>query len=132
MKNENNESFNFGVKDGVRGFFTNPSRADDSFVPFKRVPKIIEFLIDFPGDYAMTVTLDISPFYNDYKNITVDNILLCLPQDKVWVHGNGFAYTYHYTYDNQKGVITISGKGMYQSAFSQIDKVKSYINVVII
>ena len=34
MKNENNESFNFGVKDGVRGFYTNPSRADDSFIPF--------------------------------------------------------------------------------------------------
>lgn len=35
MKNENNESFNFGVKDGVRGFYTDPARADDSFVPFK-------------------------------------------------------------------------------------------------
>lgn len=35
LQNENNESFNFGVKDGVRGFFTNPSRADDSFIPFK-------------------------------------------------------------------------------------------------
>lgn len=32
--NENNESFNFGVKNGVRGFFTDPSRADDSFIPF--------------------------------------------------------------------------------------------------
>ena len=28
------ESFNYGVKDGVRGFFTDPSKADDSFVPF--------------------------------------------------------------------------------------------------
>lgn len=35
LKNENNESFNFGVKDGVRGFYTDPARADDSFVPFK-------------------------------------------------------------------------------------------------
>lgn len=34
LVNENNESFNFGVKDGVRGFFTDPSRADDSFIPF--------------------------------------------------------------------------------------------------
>ena len=30
-----NESFNFGSLNGVRGFFTNPSKADDSFVPFK-------------------------------------------------------------------------------------------------
>ena len=28
------ESFNFGSLNGVRGFFTNPSKADDSFVPF--------------------------------------------------------------------------------------------------
>ena len=34
LTNENNESFNFGVKDGVRGFYTDPSRADDSFIPF--------------------------------------------------------------------------------------------------
>lgn len=29
------ESFNFGSLNGVRGFYTNPSRADDSFIPFK-------------------------------------------------------------------------------------------------
>lgn len=29
------ESFNFGSLNGVRGFFTDPSKADDSFVPFK-------------------------------------------------------------------------------------------------
>ena len=31
-----NESFNFGSLNGVRGFFTNPSKADDSFVPFSK------------------------------------------------------------------------------------------------
>lgn len=34
LQNENNESFNFGYLNGVRGFFTDSSRADDSFVPF--------------------------------------------------------------------------------------------------
>ena len=34
LTNEDSETFNFGIKDGVRGFFTNPSRADDSFIPF--------------------------------------------------------------------------------------------------
>ena len=29
------ESFNYGIKDGVRGFYTSPLRADDSFIPFK-------------------------------------------------------------------------------------------------
>ncbi len=38
LTNENAETFNFGVKDGVRGFYTNPSRADDSFVPFNNFP----------------------------------------------------------------------------------------------
>lgn len=42
LVNENNESFNFGVKDGVRGFYTDPSRADDSFVPFKTSNKYVE------------------------------------------------------------------------------------------
>ena len=35
LTNEDNEKFIFGVKDGVRGFYTDPSKADDSFVPFK-------------------------------------------------------------------------------------------------
>ncbi len=30
------ESFNFGSLNGVRGFFTSPSKADDSFVPFRQ------------------------------------------------------------------------------------------------
>ena len=34
LTNENAETFNFGFLNGVRGFFTNPSRADDSFIPF--------------------------------------------------------------------------------------------------
>ncbi len=38
LKDSNtNESFNFGSLNGVRGFFTNPSRADDSFVPFSTI-----------------------------------------------------------------------------------------------
>lgn len=34
LTNEDSEQFIFGVKDGVRGFFTDPSRADDCFIPF--------------------------------------------------------------------------------------------------
>ena len=34
LTNEDAETFNFGYLNGVRGFFTNPSRADDSFIPF--------------------------------------------------------------------------------------------------
>ena len=124
------ESFNFGSLNGVRGFYTNPSKADDSFVPFKSSSKIIETEVNIPTSYSQTATIDISSLYDDYKNITVDNILLALPQNKIWVHGNGFGYTYHYTYDNQKGIITMSGSGT--SAFSKADNIKAYINVIII
>lgn len=41
LVNENNETFNYGVKDGVRGFFTDPSRADDSFIPFRSGAEIV-------------------------------------------------------------------------------------------
>ena len=44
LTNEDGETFNFGVKDGVRGFFTNPSRADDSFVPFSSFSASYEVL----------------------------------------------------------------------------------------
>lgn len=40
LTNENSETFNFGVLNGVRGFFTNPSRADDSFIPFNSIEEI--------------------------------------------------------------------------------------------
>lgn len=39
------ESFNYGIKDGVRGFYTSPSRADDSFIPFKSKIKYINVSI---------------------------------------------------------------------------------------
>ena len=45
LTNENSETFNFGVKDGVRGFYTNPSRADDSFIPFKSIDNA-EYIFD--------------------------------------------------------------------------------------
>ena len=38
------ESFNFGSLNGVRGFFTNPSKADDSFVPFKSGTEVAIFI----------------------------------------------------------------------------------------
>lgn len=71
LVNENNESFNFGIKDGVRGFFTDPSRADDSFVPFKG-NLVLEYIelsthsTSYGIDYS-TITLDVSK----YKTLTV-------------------------------------------------------------
>lgn len=59
LTNEVAETFNYGMKDGVRGFYTNPSRADDSFVPFKS----IKLLGRFTG-----TTIDLSS-YGDIQNV---------------------------------------------------------------
>lgn len=59
LTNENSETFNFGIKDGVRGFFTDPSRADDSFIPFTKL-QIKDVTVDSNGT---TVELDFEPTY---------------------------------------------------------------------
>lgn len=54
------ESFNFGSLNGVRGFFTNPSKADDSFVPFnriKKIPKSLSIASGWKGYTYRTITL---------------------------------------------------------------------------
>ena len=46
LTNEDNEQFIFGIKDGVRGFYTDPSKADDSFVPFKGDLEVVSWYKD--------------------------------------------------------------------------------------
>ena len=60
LTNESQETFNFGVKDGVRGFFTNPSRADDCFVPFSGNPKYIDSASVVETNNNVTATVTIS------------------------------------------------------------------------
>lgn len=55
------ESFNFGSLNGVRGFFTNPSKADDSFVPFK-----------VGNEYHNSII--ISTYYHYTNNTTITDI----------------------------------------------------------
>lgn len=65
LTNENSETFNFGVKDGVRGFFTNPLRADDSFIPFKKGG------IGSDHDYLFLGGLQKVPFTtNEYSSLS--------------------------------------------------------------
>lgn len=54
LTNENAETFNFGVKDGVRGFYTSPSKADDSFVPFNSGLTAVEHIITSGSTSAWT------------------------------------------------------------------------------
>lgn len=55
------ESFNFGSLNGVRGFFTNPSKADDSFIPFK-----------VGNEYHNSII--ISTYYHYTNNTTITDI----------------------------------------------------------
>ena len=64
LTNEDNETFNFGIKDGVRGFFTDPSRADDSFIPFKHGKTLI--INDFTYRVNTEMTFDVS----NYNTVT--------------------------------------------------------------
>ena len=42
LTNEENETLNFGILNGVRGFYTNSSRSEENFYPFlQNVPQII-------------------------------------------------------------------------------------------
>lgn len=86
-----NESFNFGSLNGVRGFFTNPSKADDSFIPFKSFKRFYaanvyarttetEYKVGFKPKFFMLGYTDANAvfwydetlnkaFYNGYINI---------------------------------------------------------------
>ena len=72
LVNEYNESFNFGVKDGVRGFFTDPSRADDSFIPFKSKLTCIK-IASQTGNSTWGNTFNCATIVPDYQELTVDN-----------------------------------------------------------
>ena len=71
LTNENSETFNFGVKDGVRGFFTNPSRADDSFVPFKSTNELYRH---YHGSWGAKTTLQVDCGFKPTIAIVVSNV----------------------------------------------------------
>lgn len=71
LTNEDAETFNFGVKDGVRGFYTNPSRADDSFIPFKNN---FTTIINIPYCYYATNSNMLALSVSSYKKIRISNV----------------------------------------------------------
>lgn len=70
LQNENNESFNFGYLNGVRGFFTNPSRADDCFVPFSNIKGTLLWTNANPNANFSTTTIDV-PNLSNYDSIKI-------------------------------------------------------------
>ena len=70
LTNENSETFNFGYLNGVRGFFTNPSRADDSFVPFNNLDGTLLWKNNSPNSNFSTATIDV-PNLSKYDSIKI-------------------------------------------------------------
>ena len=122
LTNENSESFNFGVKDGVRGFYTNPSRADDCFIPFN---SIVHGTFDAPAKGTpVTIsglgfepkTVIIKPNIPDYPNALLlyndglywagfDTLLFKNSVYKLTVNNDGFTYTQNDFTSAQLGTI---------------------------
>lgn len=109
LVNENNESFNFGVKDGVRGFFTNPSRADDCFVPFKsgNIIDITDLLTHETISGFKYSVYDVSGIQG-YQNLTVDNFVFSISKLALWaVTADGSKSAYP-TYDSNTGIFKMA------------------------
>ena len=68
------ESFNFGSLNGVRGFFTDPSKADDSFIPFKSGNDVK--VISLSGTGRVSKNIDFSYLAN-YSALTNDAFAVC-------------------------------------------------------
>ena len=120
LTNENNESFNFGVKDGVRGFFTNPSRADDSFVPFSNglknlTPLIPSMTSDVKPSGAVTYSSQYSgvPVYQAFNG----NFALGGRTDNGSI-GQFIQYTFQAPVDIVSFIVALVGVGTYKFSVS--------------
>lgn len=76
--NTTGESFNYGVKDGVRGFFTNPSRADDSFIPFSSKEQFTAELLDALrySEFELNASMTWEDIMNYFKTLYPDHYTL--------------------------------------------------------
>lgn len=103
------ESFNFGSLNGVRGFFTDPSKADDSFVPFKSGFEIKIGTGRVGADSAISIQL-IEFENNSYNNISITctNAVQYKYFYYALIVDNTQINTYYPTYDNQKFTFDVS------------------------
>lgn len=153
LTNENSETFNFGVKDGVRGFFTNPLRADDSFIPFSNGLKNLKPLIpsmtsDVKPSGAVTYSSQSSsvPVYQAFNgnfalggrtaNGSIGQFIQYTFQNPVNIAGFIVAlvgvgtYKFSVSYDGTKFIdvidfITNSSNSIYSSLQGEMEKLKN-------
>lgn len=65
------ETFNYGIKNGVRGFYTDPSRADDSFVPFSNPKVVFSALIRGGSQHSADVLDSTYATYSSVGSVTL-------------------------------------------------------------
>lgn len=108
------ESFNFGSLNGVRGFFTNPSRADDSFVPFSQSKKFKIGKFSGQGNHK-TVTFDAKTILTnnkiDYTKVTSNNFFVGSCTAYAYIDGSNATHSTScsLSYNNTTGILTVSG-----------------------
>ena len=96
------ESFYLDVKDGERGYNSDPARGADTFSPFKRKPQIV--LIG-SGNTTATKTFSATSI-KGYNKLTSDNFFL-----RPSVHGQGGGSSrgsYGISYNPATGIITVN------------------------
>lgn len=116
MQNSNLTSdipFRFGKNEsGEYGYIVTDSEGADSVIPFKKGGYIGSLPATLSGatsaGWRTTATVNISSVYQNYKNITIDNIVVQIPRCATIKEGSR---TMVYSYDNTTGTITITGSG---------------------
>ena len=122
LTNENSESFNFGYKDGVRGFYTNPSRADDCFIPFKSVGTIVK--TESYNQTTATSTDNIS-----LSDLITNNTILLI-MSSTWTSGKSYSDMTKECYCGDSKAILVNDSYRYRgSSFSSgITRVYKFVS----
>lgn len=101
------ESFNFGSLNGVRGFFTNPSKADDSFVPFKSESGNDVKVISLRGTGRASKNIDFSYLAN-FSVLTNDAFAVCPTGVQNYSSSPNTSLTISTSYNAKTGILTVT------------------------
>lgn len=99
------ESFNFGSLNGVRGFFTNPSKADDSFIPFKSGNDVK--VISLSGTGRASKNIDFSYLAN-YSELTNNAFAVCPTGIQNYGSSPNTSLTISTSYNAKTGILTVT------------------------
>ena len=99
------ESFNFGSLNGVRGFFTDPSKADDSFIPFKSGNDVK--VISLSGTGRASKNIDFSYLAN-YSVLTNNAFAVCPTGVQNYGSSPNTSLVISTSYNAKTGILTVT------------------------